>query len=212
MAQSVEAVVWDHVKALLADPAVFQTQYEQGRGDPAVDVKADQERERIERKLTGLDREVSRLIDAYQAEVIEIAELSERRRRGEEQGRMLRQRLREMVQQRANRENEVRLLEGVEAFCASVRRSLEEPSFEVKQKVLQLVVDRIVVEESRVVIQHVVPTGPVRLQTEQQRNRYALQHISVQMRSLGICRVHRVKSLKIKHFQGELPSIFIPPR
>jgi len=37
----------------------------------------------------------------------------------------------------------------------------------VKQKVLQLVVDRIVVEESRVVIQHVVPTGPVRLQTEQ---------------------------------------------
>lgn len=148
MAQSVEAVVWDHVKALLADPAVFQTQYEQGRGDPAVDVKADQERERIERKLTGLDREVSRLIDAYQAEVIEIAELSERRRRGEEQGRMLRQRLREMEQQRANRENEVRLLAGVEAFCASVRQSLEEPSFEVKQKVLQLVVDRIVVEES----------------------------------------------------------------
>ena len=167
MAQSVEAVVWDHVKALLADPAVLQTQYEQGRGDPAVDVKADQERARIERKLTGLDREVSRLIDAYQAEVIEISELSERRRSVEEQGRMLRQRLREIEQQRANRENEVRLLEGVEAFCASVRRSLEEPSFEVKQKVLQLVVDRIVVEESRVVIQHVVPTGAVRLQTEQ---------------------------------------------
>ena len=90
MAQSVEAVVWDHVKALLADPAVLQTQYEQGRGDPAVDVKADQERARIERKLTGLDREVSRLIDAYQAEVIEISELSERRRSVEEQGRMLR--------------------------------------------------------------------------------------------------------------------------
>ena len=132
-----------------------------------MDVKADQERERIERKLTGLDREVSRLIDAYQAEVIEISELSERRQSVEEQGRMLRQRLREIEQQRANRENEVRLLEGVEAFCASVRRSLEEPSFEVKQKVLQLVVDRIVVEESRVVIQHVVPTGAVRLQTEQ---------------------------------------------
>jgi site-specific DNA recombinase len=99
--------------------------------------------------------------------VIEISDLSERRRRVEEQGRMLRQRLREIEQQRANRENEVRLLEGVEAFCTSVRRSLEEPSFEVKQKVLQLVVDRIVVEESRVVIQHVVPTGAVRLQTEQ---------------------------------------------
>ena len=169
MAQSVEAVVWNHVKALLADPAVLQAQYEQGRGDPAVDVKADQERERIERKLTGLNREVSRLIDAYQAEIIELSELAERRRSVEAQGWMLRQRLREIAQQRANWENELRLLEGAEAFCASVRGSLEEPSFEVKQKVLQLVVDRIVVEEARVVIQHVVPTGPVRLQTEQER-------------------------------------------
>jgi site-specific DNA recombinase len=133
----------------------------------AVDVKAAQERARIERKRTGLDREVSRLIDAYQAEGIEISALSERRRRGEAQGRMLRQRLREIAQQRANRENAVRLLAGVEALCARVRRSLEEPSFEVKQKVWQLVVDRIVVEESRVVIQHVVPMGAVRLQTEQ---------------------------------------------
>jgi site-specific DNA recombinase len=167
MAQSVEKLAWDHVKALLADPAVLQAQYAQGRGDPAVDVRAEQERERLERRLTALDREVSRLIDAYQAEVIELSELSERRRSVQEQGRMLRQRLREIEQQRSNRENELRLLEGVEAFCASVRGSLEEPSFEVKQKVLQLVVDRIVVEESRVVIQHVVPTGPVRLQPEQ---------------------------------------------
>ncbi len=154
-------------RRLLADPAVLQAQYAQGRGDPAVDVRAEQERERLERRLTALDREVSRLIDAYQAEVIELSELSERRRSVQEQGRMLRQRLREIEQQRSNRENELRLLEGVEAFCARVRGSLEEPSFEVKQKVLQLVVDRIVVEESRVVIQHVVPTGPVRLQPEQ---------------------------------------------
>jgi hypothetical protein len=38
----------------------------------------------------------------------------------------------------------------------------------VQQKVLQLVVDRIVVEDSRVIIEHVVPTGPVRLQPEHQ--------------------------------------------
>jgi hypothetical protein len=43
---------------------------------------------------------------------------------------------------------------------------LEEPSFEVQHKVVQLVVDRIVVEDKRVVIEHVVPTGPVRLQPE----------------------------------------------
>ena len=164
----IEACVWDHAKALLSDPAVLRTQYEQGRGDPAVDVRAEQERGRLERKLAALDREVSRLVDAYQAEVIELTELAERRRRIEDQGRMLRERVREIAHQRTERTAELRLLEGVDTFCASVRGAMEEPSFTVQQKVLQLVVNRIVVEDNRVIIEHVVPTGPVRLQTEHQ--------------------------------------------
>jgi site-specific DNA recombinase len=140
--------------------------YEQGRGDPAVDVRAEQERARLERKLTALDREVTRLIDAYQAEVIELAELPERAQRMAEQGRMLRTRIQEIKQQRMDRAAERRLLEGVDAFCASVQGALEEPSFEVQQKVIQLVVDRLVVEDSRMLVEHVLRTGPVRLQTE----------------------------------------------
>jgi site-specific DNA recombinase len=154
------------VKALLADPVVLRMQYAQGRGHPAVDVRAEQERVRLERKLTSLDREVIRLIDAYQAEVIDLSELAERRRRIEDQGRMLRERVREIDQQRTERNAELRLLEGVDAFCLSVQGAMETPSFAVQQKVLQLVVDRIVVEDRRVLIEHVVPTGPVRLQTE----------------------------------------------
>ena len=79
---------------------------------------------------------------------------------------MLRERLTELGRQRADREQEVRSLTGLNEFCESVRGALVEPSFETKQKVLQLVVDRIVVEDSKITIHHVVPTGPVRLQTE----------------------------------------------
>src|SRR4029453_13040803 len=161
-----EARVWEHVKALLSDPAVLRTQYEQGRGDPAVDVRAEQERVRLERKLATLDREVTRLIDAYQAEVIDLTELAERRRRIDDHGRMLRERVREIEQQRTERSTELRLLEGGDAFCTSVRGAMEGPSFTIQQKVLQLVVDRIVVEDSRVIIEHLKPPGPVRLQTE----------------------------------------------
>ena len=63
-------------------------------------------------------------------------------------------------------ERQIRLLEGLEEFCVGVRDALEEPSFETRQKVLRLVVDRIVIEYSRVVVHHVVPTGLVRLQTD----------------------------------------------
>ena len=147
---------------------MLRAQYEQGHGDPAVDVRAEQERIRLERKLAALDREVTRLVDAYQAEVIELTELAERRRRIEDHGRMLRERVREIAQQRSERSAELRLLEGVDAFCTSVREAMEEPSFTVQQKVLQLVVNRIVVEDSQGIVEHVVPTGPVRLQTEHQ--------------------------------------------
>jgi site-specific DNA recombinase len=73
-APTIEQTVWEHVQALLADPEVLRQQYEQGHGDPAVDVRAEHERARLERKLVALEREKSRLLDAYQAEVIELAE------------------------------------------------------------------------------------------------------------------------------------------
>ena len=92
-AATIEPRVWDHVKTLVSDPAVLRRQDEHGRGDPAVDVRAEQERTRLERKLTALDREVTRLLDTYQAEVIELAELAERRHRIEDYGRMLRERV-----------------------------------------------------------------------------------------------------------------------
>ena len=163
-APTIEQTVWAHVQTLLADPEVLRHQYEQGRGDPAVDVQAEHERTRLERKLAALEREKTRLLDAYQAEVIELTELAERRERLTEQGQLLRARVQEIEQQRLDRAAELRLLEGVEAFCASIRDAMVAPSFEVKQKVLQLIVQRIVVEDHRITIEHVVPSGPIRLQ------------------------------------------------
>ena len=168
MAREVEGPVWEYVKELISDPDLLKARYEEGRGDPAVDNEEEREKERIGRKLKALDREVGRLIDAYQAEVIDLSELKERRERIEEHGRVLKRRLSEIYEKRAEREQEIRLLQGLEQFSESVRVSLEEPSFETKQQVLRLVVDRIVVEDARVVVHHVVPTGPIRLQTERQ--------------------------------------------
>jgi len=165
-AAKVEPLVWEYVRELLSNPELLRARYEEGHGDPAVEARDEQERVRIERKLQALEREVQRLIDAYQAGVIELEELQERRQRIEEHGQVLSERLREIKQQRVEREQEIRLLAGLEEFRASICGALEEPGYVVKQKVLQLVIDRIMVEEERVTIRHVVPTGPVRLQTE----------------------------------------------
>jgi site-specific DNA recombinase len=166
MVREVEGPVWEYVKELLSDPELLKARYEEGRGDPAIDNEEEPEKERIGRKLKALDREVGRLIDAYQADVIDLAELKERREQIEEHGRMLKRRLAEIREKRAEREQEIRLLRGLEQFSESVAGALEDPSFETKQQVLRLVVD----DHSRVLdhdpVHHVAPTGPIRLQTE----------------------------------------------
>jgi len=71
---------------------------------------------------------VTWLIYAYQAKVIALTELAERRRRIEDQGRMLQERVREIEHQRTERSTELQLLEGVDAFCTGVRGAMEGPS------------------------------------------------------------------------------------
>jgi len=97
-----------------------------------------------------------------------LEELKERRLKVEEHGRMMKQRLEELEKERHDREQEFRLLEELEAFCRSVRETLGGPDFEVRQKDLRLVIDRIVIEDSRLVIHHVMPAGPVRLRADHQ--------------------------------------------
>jgi site-specific DNA recombinase len=167
-ASRMEPLVWDYVRALLSARELLQARYTEGRGNPAVEGRDERERDRLEHQLTALEREGQRLIDAYQAGVIDLPDLQTRRQRIEEHGQVLRQRVHELAHQRESREQQLRLLQGLEEFCASIRDALQTPSFAVKQKVLQLVVDQIIVEEYRVTIRHVVPTQPVRLQPRQQ--------------------------------------------
>ena len=106
-AAKVEPMVWEYVSELLSNSELLRARYEEGHGDPAIEERDEQERVRIERKLQSLEREIQRLIDAYQAGVIELTELQERRQRIEEHGQALSARVREIKQQRVEREQEI---------------------------------------------------------------------------------------------------------
>lgn len=159
----VEQQVWDYIRSLLSDPDLLRHHFETSRGDPAVGSHDERERMRLERQITAAAREVQRLIDACQSGVIELVELQERRQRSDEHTRFLRQRLDEIEQQRRDKEQELRLVQGLEVFCASIQDALVDLSFAVKQQILQLVIDRIVVEDTRIVIKHTISVEPVGL-------------------------------------------------
>src|SRR5262249_21329414 len=126
-ADELDAAVWEHVKGLLHDPATLLEQFEafarRADGKAATERAEDQKEEG---QLRRLDREERRLLDAYQAEVIDLAELKERR----QQLARRRQALTAQREQRARLRSERRAAQGVVAdlrsFCERVSGRLED--------------------------------------------------------------------------------------
>jgi hypothetical protein len=81
-----------------------------------------------QRKLNVLDQEVTRLIDARQVDGIELTELAGCRHRIKDQGRLVWAWVQAIDQQRTDWAAGLRLLEGVNAFDASVYGPIEPPS------------------------------------------------------------------------------------
>src|SRR5690242_5488058 len=156
--EALERAVWGHVRELLADPDRLTAQFRH------LAAEADRERgpeRRLSARLDGLARADARLLDAYQAEVIGLEELTERRRQIAGQRHALERELeRELERQRGLRGQRTRaqeVLADLTAFCERVRGRLDEASFADRQAVLQLVVERVIVHEGSLEIRHVIP-------------------------------------------------------
>src|SRR5262245_49033108 len=117
--------------------------------------------------MAGLKRESQRLIDAYQSGVIELDDLKERRERVAEERRRLEERLNSLERQKQEQQRQAALATTVEEFCRNISAALDNPSFETKQKILRLVVERVEFVEDQITIKHVIPISDVRLQRDQ---------------------------------------------
>jgi len=154
----IEPLVWDHVAGLLQRPDLilaYLRRQQEGAGPELTD--AERERQRLHRQRAALAREEQRLVDAYQVGAVELEELKERRQRLRESGQQAEQRMRIVEAQVAQARQAARVTETVAAFCAHIKAQLVEPSFALKQRILRLVVERIVVSDDEIVIQHIIP-------------------------------------------------------
>ena len=172
-AEMIETLVWQSVGDLLSEPQLLLEQYQlrqtEGDGTPR-----QQEQCRLERRLTVMERETQRLLDAYQAGALELAELTGRRARlQEEQARVL-QRKQELQGQETDRQRREEVRVSVEEFCRAMEDALINPSFETKQKILRLVVERIEFQEDQITIKHLIPIGHVRLCRNQYSGKFLL--------------------------------------
>ena len=163
-ANELEETVWEHVKGLMRDPERLLSQFEQfAHSSSANDDKQDAEAKKFEAHLRRLSREQTRLVDAYQAGIIELEELQERRSKIAGRREALGTHYEQQAQLRRQALQAREVLENLQAFCQRVDARLDEATFEEKQAILQLLIERIIVGEDTLEIRHVIPLdGPPR--------------------------------------------------
>jgi site-specific DNA recombinase len=157
-AEVIERAVWGHVVGLLSEPQQLVAQFERFIAETADGSPQEQAIGRqLQARLDRLARADQRLLEAYQAEVISLEELAERRRAIAEQHRAAAQQRdqhRRLAEQRVRAET---VLANVAAFSERICARLEDADFGERQAILQLIIERIVVHEDTLEIHHVIP-------------------------------------------------------
>ena len=151
----VEPLVWEAVSKLLDTPALLADAW-QHQSEP--EVEDPDEAQRLQARLRVLERQWSRLLDAFQTDLMTKEELSQRKSRLDAEKQNLEQRLQHLQQHANQRRAKETMLQDFASFCQRIKASLENPSPETKQEVIRLLIDHVVVGKDEIVIKHIVPT------------------------------------------------------
>jgi site-specific DNA recombinase len=154
-AKIIEPLIWQAVKDLLHNPSLLADAWESQNQSP--DTSLD-EADRLQSRLKTLDRQWVRLLDLFQEEQIEKAELARRKERLDRERQTLTNRLQQLTSQARREQAKDQMLEDFAAFCQQIEASLSNPTPELQQEVIRLLIDHVVVGENEIVIKHIVPT------------------------------------------------------
>ncbi len=153
-----DAAVWDHLVALLNAPERLLEQFHQQAQFAAQgDAHERAEAQRLTARLERLGREDRRLLDAYQAGILSLAELAERRDTVNQRRQAVEDQREQQSRLRRERAHAQTVLTDLRAFCARVRTRLAAATVADQQAILALLVERIIVHDDHLEVRHVIP-------------------------------------------------------
>jgi site-specific DNA recombinase len=179
----VEPLVWDALCDLLRNPALLADAWQAENDAAAADPD---ETDRLQARQRALERKWTRLLDAFQDGLFDKDELARRKARLDEERQVLQHRLQHLNHQMRREQSKAQMLQDFKAFCQQIGTALADPTPELQQEVIRLLIDHIVVEEDAIVIKHIIPTDDdCRLLPGRRFSQiFADKEISVHMRSL----------------------------
>ena len=172
----VDEVVWTTVRRLLLNSEALSTELASWLNRTASDPARQERQAATAARLKDLRRQRERLIDAYQAGSLDLQDFDPRKTTIEERILALEHDQAELDSWAARKELAIRQVAGAEAIVEQLRAQLHDPSFETKQAIVRLVIEKVVVTGHRLEIHLALPVSGVSHLTYDRRARRSVSN------------------------------------
>jgi site-specific DNA recombinase len=154
-----DAVVWGDLCEVINRPELITLELERAWGGQWLPEELRARRASLRRARVSVEQQLERLTEAYLGGVIRLEEYERRRREIEARAEAFQSQERELEQQVERRNELSGMVGGVEDYCRRVSEGLASATFEQKRRLVELLVDRVIVSEAEVEIRYVIPTS-----------------------------------------------------
>lgn len=121
------------------------------------DDKKPEQLTRLQKRLTKLERQWERLLDAFQDGLIEKSDLSSRKSRLDQERQVLTEQIDHLQRHEMQKQVKEQVLQDFVAYCDTIQGALDNPTPQVKQEVLRLLIKEVVVGKDMITIKHFIP-------------------------------------------------------
>jgi site-specific DNA recombinase len=157
-ADYLDQVVWDHITHLIADPALIRAEIDKRLAQIRTADPATAQRKRLHDALAKTTSAITRLIGAYQEDLLSLDELRARMPDLRARETSLRHQAQALDAQLADREVYLKLAGNLEGFLATLRESAVTATAGDRQRVVRLLVKEVLIGPGKIVIRHSIPT------------------------------------------------------
>ena len=149
-----DKVVWDALVELLENPGLLQAELERRRAARLASGPQQRQMQALRRELQRVERAGTRLLTAYQEELIELDELRERMPPIRTRQRRLKGELEAAESAAEEQQRQVGVVETLNRFRERLRTGAEALEITERQKILRSLVKEVLVDEGEVTIRH----------------------------------------------------------
>ena len=164
-AEALDDLVWQDLCCLLTHPELITQALERVQGGKWLPQQLQARSKTLKRALAQLTRQEERLLEAYLAEVIALPELERKRQEIAQKRKALQAQLRQLEAQAEKRIEVAAVAASIETFCQRIRQGLEQATFAQRRQLVELLIDRVIVDDGQVEIRYVIPTSEAGAQT-----------------------------------------------